>query len=538
MYKRSLCVLTAIILSLAAPSVPTAMPIPSSVARAETLAPTAAEVQQRLIDLGYLTGAADGMWGQHSIDAWHSFQELNGLPVTNKADGETLNALFSDDAMALPEGLDIGDTGERVKALQETLIRYGFLSGSADGAYGKQTAGAVTRLQQHLIAQGFAIIANGTATPLTLFYLEKHGVKYLHDVSLYTDGGEAKRVETRLSTLGYTDTYADASFDSTAVDALKQFQADAGLPVTGVADEPTFEILFSPDAPSTDQSVVHGIRSGERGQIIEQVEAALFTAGMSVKLPNGRYNAEDEDAVINLYRYFKNDPDTVALFLNKTKLSKSAVTTLLDGIGTGTGDVSDVNEASRVQRRLHTLYYLSKEGIDGTFGEDSRAALREFQAVNGLPETGKADQATRALLYSADAKEKPLPYRVEVSLADQTVTVYSLKGDGAYEQANRFSCSTGLKNTTPRGIFLDGFPANRWHYFKKFECWAQYSFVIEGNILFHSVLYSDMDERTLRMGSVSALGNPASHGCIRLQVEDAKWLFEHCPKGSLVIVIR
>ena len=259
---------------------------------------------------------------------------------------------------------------------------------------------------------------------------------------------------------------------------------------------------------------------------------------MSVKLPNGRYNAEDEDAVINLYRYFKNDPDTVALFLDKTKLSKSAVTTLLDGIGTGTGDVSDVNEASRVQRRLHTLYYLSKEGIDGTFGEDSRAALREFQAVNGLPETGEADQATRALLYSADAKEKPLPYRVEVSLADQTVTVYSLKGDGAYEQANRFSCSTGLKNTTPRGIFLDGFPANRWHYFKKFECWAQYSFVIEGNILFHSVLYSDMDERTLRMGSVSALGNPASHGCIRLQVEDAKWLFEHCPKGSLVIVIR
>ena len=52
------------------------------------------------------------------------------------------------------------------------------------------------------------------------------------------------------------------------------------------------------------------------------------------------------------------------------------------------------------------------------------------------------------------------------------------------------------------------------------------------------MLYSKQDESALRNGSVWSLGTPASHGCIRLQVEDAKWLFENCKRGSLVIVIR
>jgi len=55
--------------------------------------------------------------------------------------------------------------------------------------------------------------------------------------------------------------------------------------------------------------------------------------------------------------------------------------------------------------------------------------------------------------------------------------------------------------------------------------------------MFHSVLYSEKDTSTLREGSVYALGSPASHGCIRLSVKNAKWLFEHCKRGTVVIVI-
>ena len=79
-------------------------------------------------------------------------------------------------------------------------------------------------------------------------------------------------------------------------------------------------------------------------------------------------------------------------------------------------------------------------------------------------------------------------------------------------------------------------PAGRWYYFKKFNCWAQYGYRIDGPILFHSVLYSEKDESTLRKGSVYALGSRASHGCIRLKVEDAKWIYNNCPAGTTVVV--
>ena len=115
--------------------------------------------------------------------------------------------------------------------------------------------------------------------------------------------------------------------------------------------------------------------------------------------------------------------------------------------------------------------------------------------------------------------------------------MYQLDDQGDYSLAQSFTCSTGLHDSTPRGIFFDGHPVNRWHHFEKFNCWAQYSYLITNDIMFHSVIYSSDNEKSLRSGSLYSLGNPASHGCVRLKVEDAKWLFEHCKRGKAVIVI-
>ena len=87
-------------------------------------------------------------------------------------------------------------------------------------------------------------------------------------------------------------------------------------------------------------------------------------------------------------------------------------------------------------------------------------------------------------------------------------------------------------------MFTDTTPINRWHWFEKFKCWAQYSYRITGNILFHSVLYDEADPDTLRVNSVYALGSKASHGCVRLQVEDARWIFENCRKGTIVRIVE
>ena len=56
-----------------------------------------------------------------------------------------------------------------------------------------------------------------------------------------------------------------------------------------------------------------------------------------------------------------------------------------------------------LQQRLKDLgYYTIK--VDGIFGSGTQRAVREFQRVNGLSVTGKADNATQTLLYSSAAK--------------------------------------------------------------------------------------------------------------------------------------
>ena len=56
-----------------------------------------------------------------------------------------------------------------------------------------------------------------------------------------------------------------------------------------------------------------------------------------------------------------------------------------------------------LQQRLKDLGHYTIR-VDGIFGSGTQRAVRWFQSVNGLSVTGKADNATQQLLYSAQAK--------------------------------------------------------------------------------------------------------------------------------------
>ena len=62
-------------------------------------------------------------------------------------------------------------------------------------------------------------------------------------------------------------------------------------------------------------------------------------------------------------------------------------------------------EVFAMQTRLDELGYLDTE-YDGHYGEYTAGCVKEFQKVNGLPETGIADSDTQKLLYSKLAKSK------------------------------------------------------------------------------------------------------------------------------------
>jgi hypothetical protein len=130
-----------------------------------------------------------------------------------------------------------------------------------------------------------------------------------------------------------------------------------------------------------------------------------------------------------------------------------------------------------------------------------------------------------------------------VDVTNQVVSVYEKDKNGDYTKLIRqMICSTGKPSTpTPKGSFtLPGGPYDRgvWGYFSKFNVWARYFTRIKGGILFHSVIYAKNDVNTLKQSTVDALGTPVSAGCIRLQVEDAKWIYENAKPGTIVDVVE
>lgn len=136
------------------------------------------------------------------------------------------------------------------------------------------------------------------------------------------------------------------------------------------------------------------------------------------------------------------------------------------------------------------------------------------------------------MLYT-DKEDAPdvMPYYIKVNKQMNTVTIYEAGKKGKYKKAVKaMVCSAG--RDTPLGVFK----TSNKYYWKAMihDVWAQYATRITGKILFHSVPYDTHEKDTLVTSYYNQLGGTASAGCIRLSVEDAKWLIENCPAGTTV----
>ncbi|MBP5653326.1 MAG: peptidoglycan-binding protein [Lachnospiraceae bacterium] len=105
------------------------------------------ECQKRLKELGYLTTAPDGNYGNDTLAAVKLFQSRNNLVVDGYLGPSTRDVL--DSGSAVPNGLLIGDEGDTVKRVQQLLIKYGYMSNGSDtGYFGEVTDKAVKAFQK------------------------------------------------------------------------------------------------------------------------------------------------------------------------------------------------------------------------------------------------------------------------------------------------------------------------------------------------------------------------------------------------------
>ena len=110
------------------------------------------QIQQRLHELGYEPGKADGHYSGATADAVRAFQMDQGIPTDGIAGPDTLRALGISGGQAAGGLLSgvyrQGDSGDGIRQIQEALARLGYYTGSPDGIYGSGTALAVQTFQQ------------------------------------------------------------------------------------------------------------------------------------------------------------------------------------------------------------------------------------------------------------------------------------------------------------------------------------------------------------------------------------------------------
>jgi lipoprotein-anchoring transpeptidase ErfK/SrfK len=180
-----------------------------------------------------------------------------------------------------------------------------------------------------------------------------------------------------------------------------------------------------------------------------------------------------------------------------------------------------VPEMRALQQRLADLGFLPAEAVDGKPGPRTTFAVVAFQKWARLGRDGAAGPATMSALQAAS---RPAPIRsgtgrrMEVLIDRQLALLI----DG--------STVTRVLNVSTGKAGFDT-PVGNWKVERKeerswsvpYKVWLPWASYFVGGVAFHE--YPDVPPE------------PASHGCVRVPVYDAEWLYRQIPNGTPITVI-
>lgn len=208
-----------------------------------------------------------------------------------------------------------------------------------------------------------------------------------------------------------------------------------------------------------------------------------------------------------------------------------------------------------IQKKINGFGY--HVGTDSQFGEETIYAVMDFQHRHGLSTSGIVEGDTltdlnkkptpdvmyvpkaKPVLSQSDAASAvnyenivnviDLPsytnYLIRVSISEQKVYIFNGTNRN-WKLVDEFSCASGTSGTpTVTGNFFVGNKGPQFSTPNGIVC--KYFTQIQGNYLFHSVLFD-------KNGNLvdGTLGNGVSHGCVRLALENAKYIYDNVPIGS------
>lgn len=262
---------------------PTPEPHPNNtVIKEGMVAPVVAEIQERLMDLGYMDwDEPTTKYGPITKNAVKLFQRQHKLTIDGCVGLETYTLLMSDQAQKYV--ISIGIEDHDVKELQIRLRELGYLD-KATEYFGTETEAAVKKFQERN-----GLYPDGKVGEQTREMLYSEDAK-----ANYFERGEVseklRTYQNRLKKLGYLTTEADGKYGNDTENAVKRFQERNGLIADGYLGPQTIEYLMSSDAQA------NALMIGMKGSDVERVQQRLKELKY-LKTVDGYFGSGTESAV-------------------------------------------------------------------------------------------------------------------------------------------------------------------------------------------------------------------------------------------------
>lgn len=264
------------------------------------------KLQTKLKDLGYFKDTVDGKYGNSTWSAVWWYQKNNGLKVDGIAGRQTLSALgLETSKVNASRGLQYGDSGTSVSALQRALKALGYYTGNIDGKYSDATWSAVWTFQRDKGINPDGIAGSATLAKLSItqgsgYTPSFSGVKGL---KYGQSGATVRALQNALKQKGYYKGTVDGKYGDSTWAAVWHFERDNNMPATGIAGTKVLAMLNISGNTVTAPDLAKGktLKHGSSGVQVSALQTALKNLG----LYNGRVDGKYGDATWSAVWWFQ-----------------------------------------------------------------------------------------------------------------------------------------------------------------------------------------------------------------------------------------
>lgn len=235
---------------------------------------------------------------------------------------------------------------------------------------------------------------------------------------------------------------------------------------------------------------------------------------------NNRENLKIQELKDSINKDYKKFSDETLDSLIKSEKYKDGLNFL--------NEVKDVYTETDWKEKVNNLNNLiNKKNEEAKKKKAEEEARKKALEDKKREDEKKAQEARNNALNSVKSSTS---YLITVNLNEQLTKIFKGSEEN-WELVKSINSSTGIPgDETPKGTFKVN-SRGSWFFSQKYKEGAKYWTSFYGNYLFHS-FPMDMNRNILDY----TLGKPASHGCVRMTVEDAKWIYDNIPNGTKVIV--